>query len=190
MPRLTDALLVDTNVWYWAIWTRAILGSNPPSPAQLSEYPHYLLRTQAYGATRYRSGLCLAELAHLIEQTERDIYVQSRGSISAKEYRHNIPSERAAVVAEIQGTWGSIKAVSSPLPVTIDDPATDAALTSLGTQLLDGYDLFLLAAMQAGGVLQILTDDGDFCTVPGIQVFTANANVIAAATAQGHLLVR
>jgi len=67
---------------------------------------------------------------------------------------------------------------------------TVGALAHLGTELVDGYDLFLRATMRSSGIVQILTDDGDFCTVPGIQILTANANVIAAAAAQGHLLVR
>jgi hypothetical protein len=40
------------------------------------------------------------------------------------------------------------------------------------------------------GVLQLITDDGDFATVPGIQVFTANRNVINAARSQGKLQTR
>jgi hypothetical protein len=38
--------------------------------------------------------------------------------------------------------------------------------------------------MAKAGVVQVLTDDGDFCTVPGIHVFTANQSVISAAFTQ------
>ena len=72
----------------------------------------------------------------------------------------------------------------------VDDSVTDAALARFQTQPLDGYDLYLLDAMQKANHPQILTDDGDFCTVPGIQLFTANQNVINAAAAQGRLAVR
>jgi hypothetical protein len=44
--------------------------------------------------------------------------------------------------------------------------------------------------MRSHGVVQVITDDGDFSTVPGIQVFTANRNVIQAARAQGRLITR
>jgi hypothetical protein len=44
--------------------------------------------------------------------------------------------------------------------------------------------------MKNHGVVQVITDDGDFATVPGIQVFTANRNVISAARSQGKLLIR
>ena len=40
------------------------------------------------------------------------------------------------------------------------------------------------------GIVKIITDDGDFSTVPNILVFTSNVNVIQAAKVQGKLLKR
>jgi hypothetical protein len=142
-------------------------------------------------AKRFRCGLCLAELAHLIEKTEREIYETANGvKVGTKDYRHNLPAERANVVAEVQAAWAQVKSMSDPLAVTVDDPSTDAALLRFQSQPLDGYDLFILEGMSNGKVTQILTDDADYCTVPGIEVFTANRNVVHAAAAQGRLLKR
>jgi hypothetical protein len=44
--------------------------------------------------------------------------------------------------------------------------------------------------MRSHGVVKVITDDGDFATVQGIQVFTANRNVVSTARAQGKLLKR
>ncbi|MEA5577670.1 hypothetical protein [Anabaena sp. UHCC 0451] len=55
---------------------------------------------------------------------------------------------------------------------------------------LDGYDLFILESMGQESIDKIITDDGDFVTVPGIQVFTANPRAIAAANNQGKLIRR
>ncbi len=44
--------------------------------------------------------------------------------------------------------------------------------------------------MNKSGVTQVLTDDGDFCTVPGITLFTANRGVVEAARVQGKLVIR
>jgi hypothetical protein len=153
-------------------------------------YTAYLQKCIAAGAIVYRTGLCLAELAHLIEQNERDAYSQAVAPIPTKEYRHNIPSERARVVGEVQKAWAKIKLQSQPLSLLIDDPTTDAALSRFAMQPVDGFDLFLLEAMSAGGVNQVLTDDGDYCTVPGLEVFTANPRVIAAARSAGLLVSR
>lgn len=80
--------------------------------------------------------------------------------------------------------------MADPLAVTIDDMTATAALNRLQTEKLDGYDLFILESMKNHGVVQVITDDGDFATVSGIQVFTANRNVIAAAKDQGKLKIR
>jgi predicted nucleic acid-binding protein len=80
--------------------------------------------------------------------------------------------------------------LADPLAVTIDDMTATAALNRLQTEKLDGYDLFILESMKNHGVVQVITDDGDFATVSGIQVFTANRNVIAAAKDQGKLKIR
>lgn len=80
--------------------------------------------------------------------------------------------------------------MADSLDVSLDDTTTDAALQRFQNERLDRYDLFILEAMQKAGVVQVLTDDGDYCTVAGIQVFTANTNVITAAQSQGKLLTR
>jgi hypothetical protein len=189
-PRPTDALLVDTNVWYWHAYSGAGALPGSATPGQMTTYRDYLQDCIAAGATVHRTGLCLAELAHQIEQNERDAYASAVAAIATKDYRHNLPSERARVVQEVQDAWLQVKCQSQPLSLIIDDPTTDAALARFATQPVDGFDLFLLEAMSAVGVNQVLTDDGDYCTVPGIEVFTANPRVIAAARSAGLLVVR
>ncbi len=39
-------------------------------------------------------------------------------------------------------------------------------------------------------VVKVITDDGDYVSVPGIQVFTAHPRVITAAQSQGKLVSR
>lgn len=80
--------------------------------------------------------------------------------------------------------------IAIPIPAVIDEATISAALTRLATESVDAYDMFLLEAAAKAGIIQILTDDGDFVTVSGIQVFTANQNVIESARIQGKLLSR
>ena len=186
-PQNTDVFLIDSNVWYWMTYPNA---SQSAIPYQLSDYPDYVNRALMAGARLYWSGLSLAELSHLIERTERQIYVQINGSITTKEYRHNLASDHARIVKEIQASWGQVKSLAAPLPMSIDEATTDAAFSRLQTQLVDGYDLFILETMTKQGVIQIITDDGDFATIPGIQVFTSNRHVLNSARIQGKELKR
>jgi len=190
-PKAGDVFLVDTNVWFWMTYPNA----TSSVPAQLSVYPGYLNKALAADSKIHHSGLSFAELAHLIEKTEREIYERTTGAIGTiktKEYRHNLVAERSRVVSEIQAAWGQVTslALAGPLTVTIDSPTTDAALTRCQAERVDGYDLFILESMKNHSVVQVITDDGDFATVSGIQVFTANRNVINAARSQGKLLRR
>jgi predicted nucleic acid-binding protein len=188
-PRPSDRFLVDTNVWAWARYFRSAYSASG-FIAQVGQYVPYFRSIAAAGAIRYRTGLTYAELARLIEANEHDGYSVGVGPLPPKDYRHNVHSERARVVAEIERVWGLVRVDSELLPLTLDDAATDAAQLRLGAACLDASDALMLGTMLASGVSQILTDDGDFCTVAGIEVFTANARVLSAAAAQGRLLVR
>jgi predicted nucleic acid-binding protein len=186
-PKTEDAFLVDTNVWYWTTYPNA----TSHIPNQISDYPGYLNNALGASAKIFHSGLTLAELSHIIEKTEREIYERNIGnSIKPKEFRHNLAGQRGRVVSEVQAAWAQVASLAEPLTVTIDSPAATAALNRLQTEKVDGYDLFILESMRSHGVVQVITDDGDFATVPGIQVFTANSNVIQAARAQGRLITR
>jgi predicted nucleic acid-binding protein len=135
-------------------------------------------------------------LAHLVEKTERRIWEAANPSLrppgcfdemgwmNTKEFRHNLPEERRNVARQTQAAWHVVKGMAQCLDVCVDEPVTEAALVRFQTQPLDGYDLLMVENMAKAGVVQVLTDDGDFCTVPGIHVFTANQSVISAAFTQ------
>lgn len=195
-PKAKDIFLVDTNVWYWMTYSRASQSARPPAYYQISNYPNYTNLALGAGAQIFQSGLSLAELAHLIEKAEYEIFVQANPAIFSdpskfdKNFRHDRENERRQVVSEIKAAWAQVTSLSEPLTVTIDSQMTDMALEQLQTEKVDGYDLFILESMRSHGIVQVITDDGDFASVPGIQVFTANRNVIQAACAQRRLLVR
>jgi hypothetical protein len=139
------------------------------------------------GSRLLYSGLSLAELAHQIEEEERKFF---NPTLKPKIYRHNYPSERNKVVHEVQTAWSTVTSIADCVEILVDENTTNKSLIRFQTQLLDGYDLLILEAMNKVGVKKIITDDGDYLTVPGIQVFTANNNFINTARNQGKLLVR
>jgi hypothetical protein len=189
IPKQDDLFLVDSNVWYWYSYTNA---SNPglAYPAlkyQITYYPSYLGQAFASESLLLYCGLSLAELAHRIENIEKQLF---SSALDLKTYRHNYPTERTKVVSEVNAAWSQVKSIAACTEIKIDENTTNASLNRFQTQLLDGYDLLILEAMDKAGVTQIITDDGDYLTVPGIKVFTANRGAIAAAKKHGKLLVR
>lgn len=195
-PKAGDAFMVDTNVWYWLTYSRASQSVRPPAYYQVSHYPNYTNTALGAGARIFQSGLNLAELTHLIEKAEYEIFAQAYPAIFPnpdkfdKNFRHDRLHERKQAVSEIEAAWAQVTSLAEPLTISIDSPAATAALTRLQTEKVDGYDLFILESMKNNSVVQVITDDGDFATVAGIQVFTANRNVINAARFQGKLLTR
>jgi len=61
----------------------------------------------------------MAELAHLIERTEYQIFEQTHPGVKPKEFRHNYSAERTSVVTDIQNGWRIVKSISLPLDLTI-----------------------------------------------------------------------
>lgn len=190
-PNENDTFIVDSNVWYWLSYSRCSMAKSPPMPYQVRAYPTFVSAAVVARSGIRRCELSVAELAWLIERTEFDIFAASAGSmLNPKEYRHNLPAERARVMSEIQAAWSVVENMAKPLPFAIDESVGRAVMASCGASPMDGYDALLGEAARQNGIVQVLTDDGDFCTVPGITVFTANATVIRRAKAANRLIVR
>lgn len=187
VPKSTDAFMIDSNVWFWVTYSSASIEAKP---YQTTHYPNYLSKALEAGARICRCGLSMAELANLIEKTQWEIYSNYVRAITPKEYRHNLLEERARVTSEVQAAWAQVKTMADPVDIAINDHITDAALNRYENQSLGGYDLFILETMARESVPQVITDDGDFATIPTIQVFTANRNVLNAARVQGKIIRR
>ena len=159
-PGQDDIFLVDTNVWYWLTYSRADLADARPKPYQTKDYPAYIGKALSSKSRLHRCGLSLSELAHLIEKTELEIYARTTGfdKTRKKEFRHNHHSQRANVVAEIQTAWSQVNTMAQTLDLQIDEQVTNAALSRLSSQPLDGYDLFILEALSKAGVVIKATD--------------------------------
>lgn len=190
-PKDSDVFLVDTNAWYWLFYSRASQAPNGPQAYQLADYPTFLKTAIGAGAALHCYGLTFAELAHNIEKTEREIYeAQTVNPISTKAFRHDYQNQRRKVVTQITDTWTDVLSVSTMLDLDMDSTFMQSALTLFPSVGLDGYDLFMAEAALKAGVTQIVTDDGDYATVAGLTILTANHRVIKAAQIAGKLLAR
>jgi hypothetical protein len=187
-PTADDLFFVDTNVWYWLAYTKA--SSTGARPYQISSYPPYVQSSLSVNALIYYSGLNLAELSHIIEKSEREIYSKTNGLITTKEFRHNLTTERSNVCAEIQIACLQVLSLATSLDSKIDHHESFSAFSNPTLPSVDGYDIFIIQAMNNIGLKQIITDDGDFATINGITVFTANKNIINSARIANKLITR
>ncbi|HDV8181091.1 MULTISPECIES: PIN domain-containing protein [Enterobacteriaceae] len=186
-PRDEDIFMVDTNVWFWLTYTKGI----PPKRQYLNIYPTYIGNCLAAGSTLHHSGLTLSELSHLIEKTEREIFQLTLGNmVSAKEYRHNYPAERQNAVSEIEVSWQQVESFASQIELNVCKEVTDSCISSIKALGLDGYDLMIVDSMKNHNITNIITDDIDYCTIPGINVYTANRNLLQLASQQSKIKTR
>jgi len=183
-PKHQDRFLVDTNVWLYLYYNRF---STPGYSYQDYIYTPYIDKARSAMSSLFYCGLSLAEIAHVVEQKEWDADLPK---LELKDYRHNYPAQRDKVVRKIKNIWNRVKITGISADISINKDTTQAALTRLPTQLLDGYDLFIVEAMNKAGVDKIITNDMDFVTVPDILVFTANEKATNVARSQSKLLVR
>lgn len=189
-PRQDDVFFVDSNVWFWVGYTNASVGARFN---QSVDYPTYVGDALSVGSSLYRCTLSFAELAHSIERSERTIFGKSKGvDLHTKDFRHNYPTERANVLTEIENAWALSDGMTDGNTIEVDVTASmvAATLTRLKTEELDGYDAFMVEAMLAQGIKQVITDDGDFGQIMGITVFTANDRLIREAKKQRKLKKR
>jgi len=187
-PQNGDIFFVDTNVWYWLTYSNA---SFTAKPYQLNGYPNYISSTLANGATLCYSDLLLPELAHIIENNECGIFNRLNSTnFKSKDLRRNHPSERIAIASKVRLAWEQIQRDAQPLELVLDISISDRALDRFATEMVDGYDLFILEIMANEGITKVITDDSDYATVAGIQVFTVNLKVLADARTQNKLVIR
>lgn len=188
-PSQQDSFLVDSNVWYWLAYPYASSTYTPAHDRQLTTYPDYIKKTRKHKSKLFHCSISFIEIANLIEGMLYEIY-KSTYDVNLKECRHNDTVERARVVKEITSAWGSVKSMSENIDLVVDDSITQNIINNLGAFPVDSYDYLLLEFLRGNGMDQIITDDGDFSTVPGLKVFTSNPNVIRTAQKQGKLKTR
>jgi len=194
-PRKDDVFFVDSNVWFWIGYTNA---SRNAQRYQVKEYPSYADQALNVGSTLYRCTLSFAELAHSVERAECRIFLKkSQGdavsNFEMKNFRHNHPTARSAIVAEIEDIWNTTNdmTMGKTIEVNLTLSMVQQSLNRLKSEALDGYDAFMIEALiTTQGITQVITDDGDFGQIAGITVFTANNTLIKAARDQNKLLKR
>jgi hypothetical protein len=189
-PEPEGEYFIDTNAWYWTTYSRAsILASDGPIKYQRQHYPRFIKRALDKGSILHRCDLTLPELCHIIEDCERQIFSQfvAQREVSPKEHRHCEDEERTQVVSEIESAWIQITQMSSCINLSLQQPTTGQALNDLKRCRVDGYDLFFLQAMKQGRVAKILTDDCDYATATGLEIYTCNPGLVKLAESQGRL---
>lgn len=211
-PRSNDNFLVDSNVWIWVCYHRIHNSQRGPRWYQKKYYPSYIEQAIEQDASLFHCELSLSELANRIENTELELFCSEystieHSKISEKEklrqfvanadnqwrkrlkfFRHNCPLMRSEVVKQIRNSWSQVQLASDSLQTQLCEPFANNALCELQNRGVDAYDLLLIQGAIDKNVRKVITDDKDFVTVEGIEVYTANKTIIDMAESKGRLV--
>lgn len=191
IPKTDDSFIVDTNVWLWLYYPPLTQNSAGDPLQSAIDYPNYFKAALAAKATLHSSALIFSELTHNIERKERLIYESNlANSLDPKVYRHDYPRQRLKVTKLVQDAWSDISSSSKLLDMNLDSDFMTESLSLFPATQLDGYDLFTAQLAKQSQVNQIITDDGDYATVDGLTIFTANQKIINLASQSGKLINR
>lgn len=189
VPQKSDAIFVDCNAWYWHTYSRASMRLKGPKPDQLQHYPQYLDAALEAGATIYCSNHSLTELCSLIERAEAEIYAKEHNleDLPVKSFRHQPDAVIATYRKEIDSVWAQVRSMATYISQVWDGDLSQRLVERVGAERLDAYDALVLLLTEEHKITRILTDDGDFSTVSGLTVHTANQKVINAAMRFGKI---
>lgn len=184
-PSSDDVFFVDTNVWYWLTYASSKTFLDPsqePQKYQTDSYPSFIQKAMDANSKLYYSPLSLAELANTIESKEFEIFemfnagVGNGKRVHRKKFR-KIASERKGVVQEVDAAWATITTLGSSLDCELSQKLSEDSLDTFKASLLDPYDSFFVEIMKSNGLNKIITDDVDFGSTTGLEIFTANKNL-------------
>lgn len=179
-PVRTDRYFVDSNVWFWFTYcaSREIEINDAPRRYQLEKYPEFLQKVLDSGAKIYHCPLVYAELANIIERTEYEIYKATNSGVvkTRKEFRSD-SGRRKAVVDEIKMAWDTINSISNSLSFSLNNAIVEGVHSLFENSALDAYDAFYCYLMEKSDIKKIITDDADFNSVEGQELYTANRRI-------------
>ena len=181
-PSANDVFFVDTNVWYWLTYASSKTFLDPsqePQKYQTDSYPSFIQKAMDANSKLYYSPLSLAELANTIERKEYEIFdmfnaTNNNGQrVHRKKFR-KIASERKGVVQEVDAAWAMITTIGNSLDCELTEKLSEDSLDTFKASMLDPYDSFFFEIMKLNGLNKIITDDIDFDSANGLEIFTAN----------------
>jgi predicted nucleic acid-binding protein len=179
-PVSNEKYFVDTNVWYWTSYvsSKTILAKEYSNKYQLETYPQFIEKAINNGSTLCYSPLTLAELAHVIENAEHQLYMQQNVITIEKKVYRKITAQREKVLAEIEAAWAQVTAMATSIDTLINKKFVIDSIAVLKEGMLDAYDSFYIQLMRENQIDYLITDDYDFASLNKIMIVTANKNAI------------
>ena len=174
---------IDTNVLYWMHYSRC-----NTTGYQIMYYPQFISDLMERQISFVTTACNVSELLHLVEKKEYDIFKASNSVRNIKEFRKN-KSERINVQKELEIIMMQIESMYSVQDFELDFSLLSKFVHNFDSHRCDNNDYSILTYLKDAGINNVITDDCDFITYAGINVYTANENIINEAKRKNILCV-
>lgn len=121
--------------------------------------------------TRYN----ITELINIVEKHEYDIFCAAHpeAKYTKKDFRR-IPEEREKLKLILKTTLSNVNNICQIVDFNFTKDILNNCINTLDQHRCDVFDFAILSYYKENGHLNIITDDNDFASVDGINLYTAN----------------
>ena len=170
-----DIFALDTNILYWTHYSQA---SNPKlkiHPYQVTKYPNFVEKLLDNGNTLVTTIFNITELMHVVENSEFLIYKETNNYRRGKKAFRKIASEREKYKSEIDSIIMQInESYDGKIElVQFNEEDINKFVSNINNNSCDIFDYLVVEYLRNRGILNFITDDRDFKTVDGINVYYA-----------------
>lgn len=171
----SELFALDTNVLYWIHYSKASDPSLRVLPYQVSKYPDFVSELLDNGNCLITTVLNISELIHVVENSEHKIYkAMNHSNIKKKDFR-KLLSERSKYKKELETIMLQLKETYEDQIKIVDirEEYINNYINNIENNSCDIFDYLIIDKLKKEGINNFITDDKDFITIDGINLFTA-----------------
>lgn len=172
---------LDTNILLWMHYSRC-----GTTGYQIATYPQFISDLLSENMSLITTSCNISELLYRVEKSEYDIFKLSNRNVTFKDFR-KILLERQNVKDELETILLQLESMYTIHECNIDFSLLNSFVNDFTNHRCDNYDYSILTFLKEHNIENIISDDSDFITYPGINVFTANQRTLREAALNGSL---
>lgn len=172
-----EIFAVDTNVLLWACYNNISHNAlnEYVSEYQTKFYPNFIKRLIKNRNILYTTNLNISELCSLIERNEFEIYkYRTRKRFYKKKKYRKIARERRRYKTKLDTTLRVLHETYISRVEVVVIPANYDSIFSQAIPIMtcDTFDYAVIEYLKSIGIINYISDDKDFCTIDGINLYT------------------
>lgn len=171
----TREFCLDTNVLYWYTYPR-YTQSSQNAQIHAQSYYDFVDTLVANGNPLLTTRYNITELINIVEKHEYDIFCAAHpeAKYTKKDFRR-IPAEREKLKRILKTTLANVNNICQTVDFNFTEDILNNCVNTLDQHRCDVFDFAILSYYKENKHLNIITDDNDFASVDGINLYTANA---------------